>query len=37
MENLDLMVEVERFMSHRGLTHDDSIQSLIEALSEEME
>jgi hypothetical protein len=37
LENLDLMVEIERFMSRRGLTHDDSIESLIQALSEELE
>lgn len=36
MERLDLMIEIERFISKRGLTHSDSIESLIDALSEEI-
>lgn len=37
MENLDLMIEIERFISRRGLTHSDSINDLIEALGKELE
>lgn len=37
MDNLDLMIEIERFMSLRGLTDSDSIRDLIEALNEELE
>jgi hypothetical protein len=35
MEPLDLMIEIERYMSARGLSHSDSITDLIEALAEE--
>ena len=35
MEPLDLMIEIERYISQKGLTHSDSIESLIEALAEE--
>lgn len=37
MEVLDLMIEIERFISIRGLTHSDTIEDLINALSEESE
>lgn len=37
MENLDLMIEIERFMSRSGLTHSDTIESLIDALAEDNE
>lgn len=35
MENLDLMIEIERYMVVAGLTPKDSIADLIEALAEE--
>lgn len=35
MELLDLMIEIERYMSQRGLTHSDSIESLINAMAED--
>ena len=35
MELLDLMVEIERYISRRGLTHSDSIDALIEAMAED--
>lgn len=37
LDNLDLMIEIERFMSIRGLSHRDSIRDLIESLGEEIE
>ena len=37
LENLDLMIEIERFIYRTGLTHTDSISTLIEALSKESE
>lgn len=37
MENLDLMLEIDTFISSRGLTHSDSIEALINALAEESE
>jgi hypothetical protein len=36
-DNLDLMIQIEKFIIHRGLTHSDSILDLIEALAEEIE
>jgi hypothetical protein len=35
MEPLDLMIEIERYMSTKGLSQSDSITDLIEALAEE--
>lgn len=35
MELLDLMIEIERYISTRGLTHSDSIEMLLEALGED--
>lgn len=35
MELSDLIVEIERYISFRGLTHSDSIESLIEAMKED--
>jgi len=37
MKLLDLIVEIERYISTRGLSHDDNINSLLEALSEDTE
>lgn len=37
MEILDLMTEIERYISRRGLTHSDSIETLIEAMVEELQ
>lgn len=37
MELLDLVVEIERYMTNKGLTHSDSIESLIDALSKDAE
>lgn len=36
MENADLAVAIERFMRNVGLTHDDSIEVLVEALYAEL-
>jgi len=35
MGPLDLMIEIEEFMSTRGMSYSDSIMDLIEALAEE--
>lgn len=35
MENSDLAIEIERFMRDRGISHDDSVAALIEALYED--
>ena len=35
MELLDLAVAIERYISTRGLSHDDSISKLIDALNED--
>ena len=35
MELLDLAVTIERYISARGLSHDDSISALINALNED--
>lgn len=37
MENFDLMLEIEKFISHSSLTSDDTIGELLEALLEETE
>ena len=37
MELLDLMTEIERYISTRGLTHSDSIETLINAMIEDAE
>lgn len=34
MDDQDLIYDIENFMSFRGLSHDDPISYLIEALSE---
>lgn len=36
-DNLDLMIQIEKFIISRGLMHSDSILDLIEALAEEIE
>ena len=35
MELLDLMIEIERYMSRRGLSYSDSISDLIDAMGED--
>jgi hypothetical protein len=35
MELSDLMIEVERYVSRRGLTHSDSIESLLNSMYED--
>ena len=35
MELLDLAVEIERYISARGLSHSDSIEDLLKALNED--
>ena len=37
METLDLMVAIERYIVAKGLSHNDSIMDLINALSEDAE
>jgi hypothetical protein len=34
MEPLDLVTEIERFISINGISHDDSVERLINALLE---
>lgn len=36
MELLDLMVEVERYVSLKGLKHSDTISELINAMAEDV-
>lgn len=36
MTKLELLTEIERYLSSRGLTESDAIESLIEALEEEV-
>lgn len=35
MELIDILIEIERYISIKGLTHDDPISTLIEALDED--
>jgi len=37
MELLDLMIEIERYVTRNGLSHDDSVAYLIEHINENME
>ena len=37
MELVDLVTEIERYISRRGLTHTDTIEALIEAMIEDSE
>lgn len=37
METLDLMIDIERYLTTRGLSHSDSIADLIKALAEDAE
>ena len=36
MDMADMVVEIERYMSQRGITHSDSIEALIEAIEEDI-
>ena len=35
MESFDLLLEIEKFMTEKGLSHSDSITDLIESLLED--
>jgi len=35
MEVLDLLIDIERYISNRGLSHSDSIDALLVALAED--
>jgi hypothetical protein len=35
MEPLDLLIDIERYISRRGLSHSDSIEALLNALAED--
>lgn len=36
MELLDLLIEIERYVTRNGLSHDDSIEHLIDSINESL-